>query len=143
MNQAISELLRELEESPAPTLDWTNTRKRIIDLHRSAESFDERGLIVRMYVTLMNSVEKMKLVTDMEDFKELRRKEYNLLLISESTDGKDVVPSQLLAVMRREIAAGNADEGHELYELAKMGDYLKSPSSPPPPTSWWKRLLGR
>ena len=142
MNPAITELLTELEESPAPTLDWTNTRQRVIDLHRKAQTFDERGLVLRIYVTLMNGVEAMKLVTDLAAFKEARRKDYNMLLISESTDGKDVIPSKLLAVMKREIAAGNVDESHELYELARVGDYLQTPLPPTAPTSWWKRLLG-
>lgn len=90
----------------------------------------------------MNSVEAMKLVTDLEAFREARRKDYNMLLISEATDEKDVIPSKLLAVMKREIAAGNADESHELYELAKVGEYLGTPQPPPAPASWWKRLLG-
>lgn len=143
VNPAILELLTELEETPAPTLDWTNTRLRVIDLHRNAETFDERGLVLRIYVTLMNSVEALKLVADIDAFKEARRKDYNALLISESTNGEDVIPSKLLAVLRREIAAGHTDESHELYDLAKLGDYLQTPPQPPVRTSWWKALLSR
>lgn len=143
MNPAILDLLTELEESPAPTLEWTSTRQRILDLHRNAETFDERGLVLRIYVTLMNSVEAMKLVADIEAFKEARRKDYNALLISESTDGENVIPSKLLAVLRREIAAGHTDESHDLYELAKLGEHLQTPPKPPVRASWWRTLLRR
>jgi hypothetical protein len=88
VNPAILELLTELEETPDLTLDWTNTRQRIIDLHRDAETFDKRGLVLKFYVTLMNSVESLKLVADIDAFKEARRKDYNALRISESTNGR-------------------------------------------------------
>jgi hypothetical protein len=87
-NPAILELLTELEETPALTLDWTNTRQRIVDLHRNSETFDERGRVLRIYVALMNSVEFLKLVADIDAFKEASRKHYNALRISESTNGR-------------------------------------------------------
>jgi hypothetical protein len=140
MSQEIEELRKELEASVGPTLHWTNTRARIHELHGKAKTFEERGQLLKIYVTLMNAVERMELVKDVETFRETRRKDYNLLLIVEATDGKDIVPSKLLAVTRREIAAGHIDEKHELYQLALADNYVPTPRSPQ--KSWWARLMG-
>lgn len=141
MKNEIHDLLTELEASVAPTLAWTDTRQRIHDLHQKAETFEERGLLLKIYVTLMDSVEKMKLVQDVDKFRDTLKKDYNLLLISESTDGKHIVPAKLLAVTKREIEAGHIDEEHDLHKLALMGDHLQTP--PAPKRGWLSRLLGR
>jgi hypothetical protein len=80
-------------------------------------------------------------VKDMEEFKKLRRQDYNRLLISESTDGEHIVPAKLLAVTQREIEAGHIDEEYEMHKLALMGDYLQKP--PAPKQSWLSKLLKR
>lgn len=145
MNPEIEELLDELEASPGPTLDWRGTRERIYALHAKSESFEERGFLLKIYVMLMDSVEKMKLVKEVEEFRKVRQQDYNLFLIRESTDGENIDPQKLLAACQREIAAGHMAADDEMHTLARYGDQFISPPPAKPPVtgSWWKRVFGR
>lgn len=141
MKEEIKELLEELEGSVGATVTWADTRQRIVKLHQSPNTFEKLGLLLKIYVILMDSIEQMKLTADLDEFRETRRKDYNLLPISESTNGTNVVPSKSLAVMTREIEAGHIDKTHELYALALAGDTILTP--PPPKPSWLSRPRGK
>jgi hypothetical protein len=139
MSPEVEELLNDLEGSVAPTLAWTETRERIHELHKKSQSFEERGLIIKIYLTLMESVEKMKLVKDIPQFRETLKSDYNLLLISESLDANhNIDPTKLLAVTRREIEAGHMVDNNELHQLAKTGDQVLDL---PPRKSLWSKII--
>ncbi|MBS0525551.1 MAG: hypothetical protein JSS04_18115 [Proteobacteria bacterium] len=130
--------MAELEGSPALTYAWVDTRARIHELHAKAETSEERGLLLSMHIILMNSVELSGLVKDLEAFREERRKDYNRLLMSEATDGRNFVPAMLLEATQREIAVGHIDEDHEMHKLALAAAQV----SPPKQASWFSRLFG-
>jgi hypothetical protein len=121
------------------TLDWKSAREEIWGLHKKAETSEERGALLAVYTAVMNLVERSGTVTDIEKFKEAWQSDYNLFLISEATDGQDIVPEKLLAVTAREIAAGRMAETDELHKLALEGHRFIQPASLPS-SSWWSRL---
>jgi hypothetical protein len=118
MNPEIKEQVRQLEEKSATVVDWIETRDRIHALHGKLATLEERGLLVKIYVRLMDVVEHADVVQDQKLFRQARQSDYNLLLISESRVGATVDSGKLLAVTRREIAAGHIDEEHALHKLA-------------------------
>jgi hypothetical protein len=125
MNPETEQLLVELEESPA--LTWKDTCARIHDLHRKAKTSDERGLLLSMHIILMDA------------FREERRKDYNMLLMSEATDGQTFAPAMLLAATQREIAVGHIDEEHEMHKFSLASVHV----APPRQALWLSRLFGR
>jgi hypothetical protein len=144
MNPEIKELLQELEARSGTVDDWIEMRDRIHALHGKLTTLEERGLLVKMYVRLMDAVEHADIVQDLKLFRQARQADYNLLLFSESKDGVTVDSRKLNAVTQREIAAGHIDEGHALHVLSLV----------PPSTlqrqpawqawkSWFLRLLRR
>ncbi|MCZ8100733.1 MAG: hypothetical protein O9972_22830 [Burkholderiales bacterium] len=135
MYNALSQTVKDGGE-----IEWLRRREEVIDLHSTSSSFEERSFLLGIYVALMNSVERAGAVNDIEEFRDLREKEYNMMLITEATDGKNIVPALLLAVTRREIAAGRMKADHELHELAEAGDRFLTPA--PAKKGWLFKLFG-
>ncbi len=144
MNPEIEELLDELADSNAPMLNWTDTRNRIHALHEKSESFEERGKLLEIYAMIMESVQRLKLVEDVELFRRTRNQDYNLFLIRESTTGEKIDPKKLLAVCQRGIAAGRMASNSDMLKLAEYGDRFIGPPLRQSATAlWWKRIFGR
>ena len=139
MRPEVQALLSSLSEGSE--IDWKDARREIVDLHRTSVSPEERSLLLGTYVALMNLVERSNAVDDLPAFREARRQEHNLMLITEATDGQNVVPALLHAVTKREIAAGRIQPDHELHKLAEAGDMILTPE--PPKKGLFSRLLGR
>lgn len=143
----VAELQEFLSSDNGDLVNWQEIREKIHQAHRDpATTFDERGLLLGVYWSMMDLVERSGMV-DAEKFRVTRNQDYNLLLISESTEGQNVDPRKLLAVCERELAAGRIAADHELRKLAQVGDYLDIGGAPataaPPRKSWASWLFGR
>jgi hypothetical protein len=123
------ELIRRIrmEGESGLGIDWQHTRDDIYEAHDAAETEAERVACLRMYFVLMDEVERQGIVYQgkLEEFRELRRQYYTMLLIKEAligvTDGL-VRPDRMAAITRREVAAGRMAGDDETHRIAVEGE---------------------
>jgi len=111
----------------APGAPFTNTEEilaQIRDEFGSAKTEEMRVILLGLFKTVMDIVERGTAPENLEQFKTSRRHFYNGLLISEAFVGEeDVSPEILDAVTQREVAAGRMAPDDELRELAQVGAF--------------------
>ncbi|WP_143055697.1 hypothetical protein [Paraburkholderia hospita] len=115
--------LDQLLDAPgAPFINTEEILAQISDEFESAKSEDMRVILLELFKTTMDIVERRTATEDLEQFKTARRHFYNLLLTREAFVGEeDVSPEILDAVTQREVAAGRMAPDDELRKLAQVG----------------------
>jgi hypothetical protein len=111
----------------ATPLDWTRKREELRAEHRLATTTHDRETLLAAYKTLMDRVEKHIRPEDLEEFKELRRQDYSLLLFREGMIGNDtdILDTHVMAaITSREVAAGRMSPDNELHKLAVAGSFI-------------------
>jgi hypothetical protein len=113
----LRELLEDAKERPNRLLiRWREVRQEIRNEHKRARTFDERGVLLGIYKSVMDFVEATANFSPeaLEIFKTERRQYYCLLLATEVVaEGGNVDPMKMKAVMRREIEAGRIASNNE------------------------------
>jgi hypothetical protein len=130
--------IRSLDhDSPLP---WTKIREEIRDEYKQASTAD-REILLAAYKAVMDRVERHIGPADLETFRTARRRDYNLLLVSECIVGEgDATPETLEAVTRREVAAGRMAADDELRALGRIGGKFLAAQKP---AGGWRRLFAR
>ncbi|CAE6814115.1 hypothetical protein R69746_05754 [Paraburkholderia aspalathi] len=114
--------LQELLDAPgAPFINTEEILAQISDEFGSAKTEEMRVILLGLFKTTMDIVERRFTPEDLEQFKTLRNQFYNGLLIREAFVGEDVSPEILDAVTQREVAAGRMAPDDELRRLAQVG----------------------
>lgn len=127
--------------SPQEIRDWIHAQYLL------ATSDDQRSRLLDLHRQLNDSLERQ--ITDPNDlelFRDVRRKDYALLLISEAVDQDGNVSPDLIArVTEREVREGRMAEDDEMRTLGRIGDRFLTNRSPvsPPALSLFKRLFGK
>jgi hypothetical protein len=114
----LNELLEQAEKRPALLLvKLREIRDEIHNEHERAKTFEERGVLLAIYKSVMDYVEAARNFEPggLERFKETRRQDYCLFLARECArpDGY-VDPVMMEAVTSREIEAGRMAPDDEL-----------------------------
>ncbi len=97
----------------------------------------------------MDHVEQHIQPEDLEEFKNFRREDYNLLLIKEAMIGNDtdILDTHVMAaITSREVAAGRMSPDNELHKIAVAGSFILGSRPEPyklPKFNFLKRLFGR
>jgi hypothetical protein len=126
VGDSLQRLQAEIAVDGAP-LDWTRRREELHAEHRFATTTHDRETLLAAYKTLMDRVEKHIRPEDLEEFKELRRQDYNLLLFREGMIGNytDILDTHVMAaITSREVAAGRMSPDDGLHKLAVAGSVI-------------------
>ena len=123
-HQLAKNLIGQIERGQ---LDWVQARKDILFTHASATTEAARVACLNLHKSVLDAVERNPTVLldgELGEFRNVRKQEYNLLLIKESMIGRTdgiVDPSILRAITEREVVAGRMTSDNDLYELALAG----------------------
>lgn len=118
-----------LDAAGAPFINTEEILAQISDEFESAKTEEMRVILLGLFETTMDIVERRTAAEDLEQFKTLRRQFYNGLLIREAFVGEeDVSPEILDAVTQREVAAGRMSPDDELRKLAQAGVFAQGGS---------------
>jgi len=103
-------------------INWRQLREEIYDEHERATTSEEREHSLAVFTALMDLVDRTDIAREnLNQFRETRHKDYNLLIVRESLVGENVCTETLNAVTRREVAAGRMHSDHELRIAAING----------------------
>jgi hypothetical protein len=103
-------------------LNWRELREEIHNEHERSETSEQREQLLAMFVALMDLVERTDIAAEnLDQFRQTRQKDYNLLIVRECLVGENVCTETLDAVTQREVAAGRMDPQHELRVMAING----------------------
>jgi hypothetical protein len=113
-----------------PQADFRQVREEIHDAYKNATT-DERVLLLEIYMAVLDTMERGIAVDKLDESRETRRQDYNLLLTSECVvGGGHISPKVIDAVTSREVAAGRMAPDDKLRELARASAaILPEPSS--------------
>jgi hypothetical protein len=139
------------------SLNWREMRGEIHDEHERSTTPDERANLLSVYVALMDLVENTDVSPDqLDQFRDTRRKDYNLLVVRECLVGEDVCTETLYEVTTREVEAGRMASDHELRVAAVNGmtaphitraellaAEAKKRSQSPQKPSGWRNLMSK
>jgi hypothetical protein len=107
------------EDQPFP---WIEMREELHDEHIKATSETQRSAILELFRIVMDGVEKsLPPGEKLDNFREARRKDYNLFIVRECLIGEHVSTDLLDFVTKREVAAGRMQADHELRVAAEQG----------------------
>lgn len=156
----MSKRLQELTERPSGAIvNFQEIREEISKEFGNAKSGEYRAALLAMLKSTLDIVEATIAPEKLEEFKQIRMKEYKTYIVQEALVGENVCVETLDEVTRREIAAGRMDPSDKLRELAING--MAAPhqsrtellaieatkrtagtSADTPPVSGWRRALG-
>ena len=99
--------------------DWKQVREEIISKHKKASKVEEFITLLSLHKSLMDAVESQ--LSDsvvVEKFREIRSKDYNMLITRECTIGGSVCIDTLYELTQRELEAGRMGPEDNLINLA-------------------------
>jgi hypothetical protein len=135
------------EAASGAPMDLPRIRNDIHEEHERATTTADREALLSIFKRVMDEAEPQIRAEDLEEFRKVRRQDYNLLLVREAVIGDDsglINPQRLAAITRREVDAGRMSPDDELHKLAVPGATVLTPRPPPSPPLWsrLKRYLG-
>ena len=99
--------------------DWHTLHNQILQNHENATSSELYVKLLELHKVLLDKVEKLISGSDdIEKFKIIRQKEYNAMLLRESTIGGSLCVETLYEITQRELEAGRMHPTHEFIETA-------------------------
>jgi hypothetical protein len=102
--------------------DWNGLRLQISDEFDRAETSEARGVLLGLWMTVMDEVERRLRDYGQSDplaeFRAARDKDYKIFILQESLVCGNICAETLYAVTQREIAAGRMKPHHSLRQLA-------------------------
>ena len=117
-----TDLLRQLSEE-GKSLDFPAFREQLHDAYERASDSGERVLLLEIFNSVMDLVERSNNVSpeNLSEFREIRDRDYKLLLAREVVIGQNVSIDLMYAVTQREVQAGRMAEDDELRQTAVKG----------------------
>lgn len=114
-----SSLVELVQNHPTDAaLDWRQIREDIHTEHETA-STEERVILLGLFTALMDLVERnVQAAEELQNFREIRAKDYNLLIVKEAMVGDNVCSQTLHTITGREIDAGRMQTDHDLRRTA-------------------------
>ena len=112
------------ERMQSGSFDWGELRKNIHAAHGNAVTTEDRVLCLGIHKAVMDLMEGQIAPENMQEFREARSEDYNLLLLKEVMVGKTdglVDPVKMAEITRREVAAGRMTADEDLHALALAG----------------------
>jgi hypothetical protein len=102
---------------------WQSLLRDLQDEYESASTATQRVELLKAYHALMDTVEAEETPSDqLSGFRQLRLKEYHLLLLRDVIIGDSICMETLIPLVRRELQAGRMKEDDELLRLALGGN---------------------
>jgi hypothetical protein len=117
----LKDLADQVNNNEKKLADWEKVRKEIINRHEKASTVEEYITLLSLYKMLMDSVEcqlPSASSVDVENIRELRRQDYNMLITRECTIGGSICIDTLYELTQRELEAGRMGPTHSLINLA-------------------------
>lgn len=98
--------------------DWPDVRKAVCAAHEASQSVPERVNALQAHKELMDFVAQNLIKDqDRQEFQKIRKREFNLFLVSEARIGNNASVELMDEITRREIAAGRLAPDDELRKL--------------------------
>jgi len=119
--ELVEKFQRQMESGSE--LNWREARDQIHAVHETAITEAERVICLSLHKAIFDAVERSDETIrpeKMEEFRKVRKQDYNLLLVSEAIIGRTdglVDPAVMKRIADREVAAGRLQEDDELRKL--------------------------
>lgn len=99
--------------------DWQQVREEIINSHDKASKVEEYITLLSLHKSLLDIVESQLIASeDVEQIREIRDQDYNMLITRECTIGGSICIDTLYELTQRELEAGRMGPEHSLINLA-------------------------
>jgi len=119
MRARLKQLENEINIESSVLDNWKSLHDEVLTLHQASEHEDEYIFLLELYFKLMQNVESLFPDTiDAEKFSEIKDREYNMMLLRESTIGNSLCVETLYELTQRELEAGRMPPTHEFIDIA-------------------------
>jgi len=108
--------------TPGASLDFSEFQTELHEVKRNATNEQDHVALLQLHDIISKFMERNVVEQEkLQSFKELRDKDYKLLLIYEALDGEYISPDKISAVTSREVAACRMSPEDKFHQLALAG----------------------